>query len=323
MLPFPQQPMLARPAATLPDEGDLAGGTAYEPKFDGFRALVFVEPGRCCIQSRSGQDVTAAFPEIAEAVISHVPSGVVLDGELVIWGDELADHSELQRRLENGADPTRSTPASYIAFDLLAGAGMDMRSSPLRLRRQALTMLLDDAPAPLHVVPQTRDVAEAQTWMVDYEQTHVGIEGVVAKGLGTPYSPGERGWEKVRFHDTVECVVGAVMGRPEAPDCLVLGLVDDAGQLQLVGHTHALTLPQRRRLGSRFRAADSEHPWSGHDAAGTFDALASMALVEPTTVIEITAPDRAADVPWSDPVEFVRVRPDLLAAEVESISLRR
>jgi ATP-dependent DNA ligase len=321
VLPFPQQPMLARSVGSLPDATALDGGAAYEPKFDGYRALVFVQGGSCRIQSRHGRDITGSFPDIAAAAIENLPSGVVIDGELVVWGDDTSDFTELQHRLENGGRQASAYhPASFIAFDVLAGAGMDMRRSPFRVRRQALTILLDDAPAPLHVVPQTRDLEEARTWMTNYAEAHVGVEGVVAKGLATPYTAGERGWEKIRIRDSTECIVGAVIGDIRAPERLVLGLPGADHLLRVVGCTTDLTLPLRRRVAARLHAAAGTHPWSEalspHDVPGWPGHEATLTLVDPTAVVEVaTLPE--GEPAWGEPRELIRPRPELLASEVD------
>jgi len=323
VLPFPQQPMLARSVTVLPDGGELPGGTAYEPKFDGYRALIFVEPGWCRIQSRHGRDITGSFPDIAAAVVENVPSGVVLDGELVVWGDDTSDFAELHQRLELGVDPSvvHHRPASFIAFDVLAGAGMDMRKSPFRVRRQALTILLDDAPAPLHVVPQTRDTDEARAWIVNYAEAHVGVDGVVAKGLGTPYSSGERGWAKLPIRDSIECVVGAITGTLRAPTRLLLGLPAADGTLRLVGGTSEVTLPQSRRLGGLLTAADGSHPWTSSlpltDVPGWSHAGLPTTLVAPMSVVEVAAGGSSPGGAWLEPRELIRSRPELLVDEIE------
>jgi ATP-dependent DNA ligase len=171
--------MTAALATALPDSDAWSGGVVYEPRMDGLRALAHVRRGACRLQSWTGQDITADFPEIAAAAAAHVPSGMVLDGELVRAGGR--SHS-------------------FIIFDALAAAGMDLRPSPFRVRRQALTILLDDAPPPLQVITQTRDRAQASAWLGSHEG---GIAGVVAKGLATPYTPHEANWQQVRGHGTL------------------------------------------------------------------------------------------------------------------------
>ncbi|MCD9199515.1 ATP-dependent DNA ligase [Aeromicrobium wangtongii] len=324
LLTFPQQPMLARSVPALPDEDGLPGGSAYEPKFDGYRALIFVMAGWCRIQSRYGRDITASFPEIVAAVSENVPAGVVLDGELVVWGDDTSDFTELHRRLEHGADLSAEAlrPASFVAFDVLAGAGMDLRKSPFRVRRQALTILLDDTPAPLHVVPQTRDAEEARTWLVNYSEAHVGIDGVIAKGLATGYLPGERGWERVAIRDSVECVVGAVMGTLRGPTRLLLGVPDHEGNLRLVGGTTDITLPQSRRIGRLLTAATGDHPWADRslaDIPGWSDDSLLTSLVEPTTVVEVASDGSSPVRGWAEPHELIRLRPELRPEEIEPV----
>ncbi|MRK02462.1 ATP-dependent DNA ligase [Aeromicrobium sp. S22] len=325
VLPYPQEPMLARPVHDLPDVEDLPGGAVFEPKFDGYRGLIFVQDGHCRIQSRTGRDVTRAFPDIAAAAIDSLPSGVVLDGELVVWGDSTCDFSELQRRLDGDVPDGRmgAHPASFIAFDVLAGAGMDMRNSPLRVRRQALTILLGDVPAPLHVVPQTRDRVEADQWMANYAEANVGVEGVVAKGLSTTYAGGDRGWLKLRIQDSVEGVVVAISGSLRAPRRLVLGLPGPDGTAELVGCTTELTLPQSRRMGAHLARAADDHPWSAGLASTDVpgwpaDSPADLLLVDPSTVVEVAA-DSLETGPWTGAHELVRVRPELQATEVDVI----
>jgi ATP-dependent DNA ligase len=313
--------MLTHPVREIPDESALDGGAVYEPKFDGYRAIVFVQSGVCRIQSRYGRDITAAFPDIAAAALDNLPSGVVIDGELVVWGDDSGDFTEMHRRLTGGGGLDTTHPASFIAFDVLAGAGMDMRRSPFRVRRQALTILLDDAPAPLHIVPQTRHADEARTWLVNYAEAHVGVEGVVAKGLKTPYASGERGWATVHIRESSQCIVGAVIGGVRAPERLILGLRDTGGLLRPVGCTTAMTLPLRRRLASRLRAAEDVHPWSDttvRDVPGWTGDEAPMVLVEPTTVVEVAALEAGTHA-WHEPRELMRSRPELLADDLELV----
>jgi ATP-dependent DNA ligase len=325
VLSFPQEPSLARPLPELPDVQDMPGGTVYEPKFDGYRALLFVQGGACRIQSRAGRDVTHAFPEIAAAAAETLSSGVVLDGEIVLWGDEVDDFSELDRRLNQPPDamPRHRHPASYIAFDLLAGAGMDMRASAFRVRRHALEMMLGDDAPPLHLVPQTPDVDEARSWLVTYAESHVGIEGVVAKGLATAYEPGGSPWVKVRTRDSDECVIGAVLGTLKAPRRLVLGMLDDEGLLGPVGITAELTLPDSRRVAALLEPSGDSHPWDvsrvlAETPGWTGPTDAAVVLVRPTHVVEVSA--HAEDDPWrwDTPRDFIRSRPDLRPDDLQA-----
>ncbi|MCW2770293.1 MAG: ATP-dependent ligase [Aeromicrobium sp.] len=324
MLPFPQEPALARSATELPDTEAMPGGAVYEPKFDGYRALLFVHGGECRIQSRAGRDVTHAFPDIAAAAIQSLPSGVVVDGEIVLWGDEVDDFVELDRRLNHAAPASvrERHPASFIAFDLLSGAGMDMRRSPFRVRRHALTMLLGDEPAPLHLVPQTPDLGEAQAWLATYAGANVGIEGVVAKGLATAYEPDGHPWLKVRTHDSTECVIGAVAGSLRAPRRLILGLLDGDGLLGPVGCTVELTLPQSRRMASLLLPAESSHPWTLPDAIvdspGWTGPATDGVLVVPTHVVEVSVQAGEDPASWTTPRELIRSRPDLRPDDLQA-----
>lgn len=324
VLPFPQQPVLPRTVRALPDETELAGGAAYEPKFDGYRALVFVQAGVCRIHSRHGRDITGSFPEIAAAAVEHVPSGVVLDGELVVWGEDTSDFTDLRDRLARHDRTDRPPrPASFIAVDVLAGAGMDMRRSPLRVRRQALEILLGDAPAPLHVVPQTRRVEEARAWMDNYADAHVGVDGVVAKGLTSRYEPDDPTWKLLRIRDSVECVVGAVTGGLHVPTRLILGVPDAAGQLHLVGCTTEMTLPQSRRMGALLHESVGHHPWTSSlalpDVPGWTGPETGSTLVMPMAVVEVATGAASGPTAWLEARELIRARPELMPSEIDAL----
>jgi ATP-dependent DNA ligase len=135
VLAFPQDPMLARHVAALPTTGALRGGCVYEPKFDGYRALLFVTDEGCRVQSRRGHDITDAFQDVADAAAQRLPEGLVLDGELVVWVDGGLDFGELQRRVGHGRNRRlKQRPASFVAFDVLAAGGNDVRSAALTVR---------------------------------------------------------------------------------------------------------------------------------------------------------------------------------------------
>lgn len=318
--------MRAAAIGALPGSDHLPGGSVYEPKYDGYRALVFVQWGACRIQSRRGHDITHSFPEVVAAAIEHLPSGVVIDGELVVWDDGTADAAELARRLSGQVEleDTTDRPASFMAFDVLAGAGMDMRHSPFRVRRQALRILLGDAPAPLHVVPQTRDVDEARSWIGPGDHAHPGVDGVVAKGLASPYTPGERGWSALPVHHAVECVVGAVTGTLRAPARLILGSPSADGGLQVFGCTGDITLPQSRLLGSVLAGAAHDHPWRMsmplRAVPGWHDSDEPDAqLVAPVAVVEVTAEPSSTEHPGGRSRTLLRTRPELVAADLDPL----
>lgn len=238
MLRLPIEPMLAAPVDRLPGSHALPGGCAFEPKFDGYRALVHLdEDGRVLIQSRRGAVITDSFPDIAGAAAEQLPSGTVIDGELVVLGQSgVLEFEALQRRLGAGAQLARrlalAQPASFVAFDLLAHHGSDHRSKPFRSRRRLLERLMGDCRPPLQLTPQTTDVDVARRWVEQYATAAVGLEGVVAKGLDQSYEPGRRGWLKYRVRNTHEVILGAVTGNLTAPGRLVLGMMSPAGELE-------------------------------------------------------------------------------------------
>ncbi|WP_188277750.1 ATP-dependent DNA ligase [Streptomyces sp. CBMA152] len=203
-------------------------GWSYEPKFDGHRMLVFRTADGVVLQARSGRIVTAAFPDLVEAALA-VPSGCVLDGEVVVWTGGRTDFAAVQRRA--AATPTRAAllarrlPASYAAFDVLAEGDEDVRRASYSLRRARLLAVLGELGPPLQPVPATSDLETALTW---YETLPAsGVEGLVAKRLDSPYRPGARAWRKLRHTDTWEAVVVGFVGPARRPTALVLVLPGD------------------------------------------------------------------------------------------------
>lgn len=320
VLDFPQDPMLARHVTAMPGVDALRGGCVYEPKFDGYRAMLFVTDDGCLVQSRRGHDITDAFPDVAAAAAEHLPAGLVLDGELVVWVDGGLDFGELQRRVGHGSNRRlRQAPASFVAFDLLAAADNDVRPAALTVRRQLLEAVLEDAPPAVQLCPQTDDLEEAEAWMDGYRAADVGIEGLVVKGKGTAYRNGAREWLKYRERDTVEVVVGAVSGSLEAPAHLLLGVPDSDGELHFAGTTSDLTSRQRETVAPLLVAADDVHDWMPEadetwrrGASGRRETLP----VVPTLVVEVSTDTTMQGGRWRNPMRFVRVRPDLTPDEV-------
>jgi ATP-dependent DNA ligase len=311
MLPFGIEPMLAKAVEALPQPDALPGGCAYEPKFDGYRALLYVTADGCQVQSRGRHDITDAFDDVATAAAANLPEGVVLDGELVVWDGAALNFSALGKRLASRSKRPRSTlPASFVAFDLLAAAGHDLRSQPLKVRRQALEALLDQATPPLQLAPQTTDVTVAQTWRDEYTASPVGIEGLVIKGLSTRYEPGKRGWSKLRVRDTTDVIVGAVTGTIDHPRRLIIALPLPDGELRPAGSTLELNTSQRRTMSGLLRPAEPNHPWpadmtSSANWGGTAEPLT---LVTPEVVIEVSADTSFENGRWRHPLRFIRPR---------------
>jgi ATP-dependent DNA ligase len=262
----PIAPMLASLTESLPEGGDFL----FEPKWDGFRAIVYRGASGLYIQSRDLRPLDRYFPELHEALFSRLPAGAVVDGEIVIATARGLDFDALQLRLHPAASRVaklaKETPASFVAFDLLAADGNDLRAAPQRERRARLERLAAGLRPPFHLTPMTRDRASAARWLDEFEGA--GLDGVIAKPAESPYLPGKRAMIKVKHARTADCVVAGFRwykaGR-EAVGSLLLGLYDDSGALQHVGVTSSFTLAARRALVAelaplRDRALE-EHPW--------------------------------------------------------------
>lgn len=330
MLPFPQELVLARSARRLPPAGALPGGCVYEPKLDGYRALLFVEDGRCRIQSRRRHDISAAFPDIAAVARNQLPPGLILDGELVVFVDDRLEFSELQLRLASAAETrlrAHGRPATFMAFDALCVNGQDVRSEPLRDRRVAIERLLADAGRAMQLAPQTTDRSIAKTWMAEYLAGVAGFEGIVAKGADQPYRPGKKDWVKIRVRDTLELIVGAITGPLTAPDRLVLGQYDSTGELVIIGGTSSLGASERRFIASLLQLPKNSHPWPIEMASGRLGHGAphrqAITRVDPTLVVEVAMNDAAGPGGSRRVAELVRVRPDLTVEETEVLRADR
>jgi len=262
----PIEPMLAKLAETLPDRGDVL----YEPKWDGFRALVFRGAADVYIQSRDLKPLDRYFPELHALFLDALPAGCVVDGEIVIAGPSGLDFDRLQMRLHPAASRVAKlaaeTPAAFVAFDLLAADGADVRTMPQAERRARLERLLAGAKPPLHLTPMTRDPAVAAEWLQRFEGA--GLDGVMVKPAGGSYEPGKRAMIKVKHARTADCVVAGFRWHKSGDDkvgSLLLGLYDDRGRLHHVGVTSAFTMEGRKALAQeleplRTNALDG-HPW--------------------------------------------------------------
>jgi len=262
----PIEPMLAKVAETLPAEP----GFLFEPKWDGFRALVFRGAEQTYLQSRDLRPLNRYFPELEKALHEALPRGCVLDGEIVVATGGGLDFDALQMRLHPApsrvARLSRETPASFVAFDLLAAGGKSTMELPQAERRARLERLLGKAKPPLHLTPVTRDREQAQQWLQDFEGA--GLDGVVAKLESATYQPGKRAMLKIKKVRSADCVVAGFRwykDRDDAVGSLLLGLYDDSGTLQHVGVTSAFTLAMReellRELQPLRQDAMKDHPW--------------------------------------------------------------
>jgi ATP-dependent DNA ligase len=263
----PIEPMLAKLATELP-AGD---GFLYEPKWDGFRAIVFRDAADVFIQSRDLKPLDRYFPELHAALIAGLPDGCVLDGEIVIATPRGLDFDALQMRLHPAASRVaklaQETPSAFVAFDAIAIGGEDLRSIAQSERRLRLERLLARIAPPIYLTPMTRDRAQAAEWLARFEGA--GLDGVMAKPDGGSYQPGKRAMIKVKHARTADCVVAGFRwhkdGKGERVGSLLLGLYDATGRLHHVGVTSSFTMTRRKELALelaplRERAMD-EHPW--------------------------------------------------------------
>ncbi len=274
----PIAPMLAKSADALPPEGE----HLYEPKWDGFRAIVFRrrrpddDVDALVIQSRDLRPLDRYFPELRKALLERLPPGCVVDGEIVVATPHGLDFDALQQRLHPAASRiaklAATTPASFVAFDLLVAGGKSLMASSLAERRKALQSLLGSASAPLHLTPATLERAVAEAWLRDFEGA--GLDGVIAKPLSAPYQPGKRAMLKIKHVRSADCVVAGFRwhkstqeGGADAVGSLLLGLYDDAGSLHHVGVTSSFTMEVRRGLADELAPlrenALEAHPWRG------------------------------------------------------------
>ena len=269
----PIEPMLAKLADALPAEGEWL----YEPKWDGFRAIVFRDADGLFIQSRDLRPLDRYFPELHDALLERLPKRCILDGEIVIATAKGLDFDALQMRLHPAesrvAKLARETPSSFVAFDLLAINGNSLVNQPQARRREQLEKLLAKAKPPLYLTPVTRDRALALQWLEQFEGA--GLDGVVAKPAGLPYQPGKRAMVKVKHARTADCVVAGFRWYKKAPGAigsLLLGLYDGAGELRHVGVTSSFDIATRKRLAKELRpwkTAMEKHPWQGRDIGAT------------------------------------------------------
>jgi ATP-dependent DNA ligase len=256
--------------AKLSDELPVGEGWLYEPKWDGFRAIVFRGDSDVYLQSRDARPFDRYFPELHDVLLEKLPAGCVVDGEIVIATPHGLDFDLLQLRLHPAASRVaklaKETPSSFVAFDLLALDGRDLRAVPQSERRALLERTLVEVSPPVHLTPMTRDAAIARDWLDRFEGA--GLDGVVAKREDAVYEPGKRVMVKVKHARTAECVVAGFRWHKTGEGVvgsLLLGLYDDQGRLHHVGVTSSFTMARRKELAKelaplRERALDA-HPW--------------------------------------------------------------
>ena len=278
----PVLPMLAKRVGELPTDGDWI----FEPKWDGFRALIFRDHDEILIQSRDAKPLNRYFPELLEPIRSQLPDRSVLDGEIVIARDGGLDFDALQLRLHPAASRVKllsnQIPASIVFFDLLSEGDRDLRGTPFTERRREIESLLSSAAPPIHLTPATSELSVAADWFSRFEGA--GLDGVIAKPTSGIYEPNKRVMLKVKHERDCDCVVAGFRwhknGQGTAVGSLLLGLYDDSGALQHVGVCASFTDKVRRELVGFLAPyqenALADHPWkdwaehseSGHRIPG-------------------------------------------------------
>ncbi len=264
----PVEPMLARLTDNIPaDEGWL-----FEPKWDGFRSIVFRDGDEIYLQSRDLRPFNRYFPELPPALATNLPERCVVDGEIVIASDNGLDFDALLLRIHPAASRVAllaaQSPAAFVAFDLLALGDDDLRSTPQARRRERLEQALAAASAPVHLSPATRDPSIASDWFRRFEGA--GLDGVIAKRLDGAYEPGKRAMLKIKHTRTADCVVAGFRWHKNGPGThvgsLLLGLYDEAAVLHHVGITSSFSMEQRRQLAVELEPLRSDaldgHPWA-------------------------------------------------------------
>ena len=268
----PVKPMLAKSVKGVPAADSVDGGLSYEPKWDGFRCLVFRDGDDVSLASRSTKELTRYFPDVVEAVLANTPERCVLDGEIFLAIDGRLEFDALSQRIHPAKSRVemlaQTTPASFVAFDLLALGDESFVDAPFSVRRAALEEALTDAQAPVHVTRTTTDAAVAEEWFGTFEGA--GLDGVVAKPLAKPYQPNVRQMLKIKHARTADVVVAgyrlhktSTVERPLLGS-LLLGLWSDDGHLQHVGV--AASFPDAKRaelveLLSSIVVDAKDHPW--------------------------------------------------------------
>jgi ATP-dependent DNA ligase len=263
----PVLPMLARSVKDIPD-----GDMSYEPKWDGFRSIIFRDGDEVEIGSRNTRPMTRYFPEVVDALRANVPDRCVLDGEIVVIGasGDRLDFEALQQRIHPADSRVRllagETPARFVAFDLLALDGDDLMRRAFAERRAALEDALAPAAAPIHVTAATTERALAEQWFHRFEGA--GLDGIVAKPIAGTYEPDKRVMFKVKHERTADCVVAGYRlhkGSPDAIGSLLLGLYDHAGDLANIGVIGAFPMSTRRSLFTELQPLVTTfegHPWN-------------------------------------------------------------
>jgi len=320
-LPLDMEPMLSAISETGIPKGD---GWEYEPKWDGFRTLVFRDGDEVALMSRGGRSMTRYFPELPPAVRKLASSRFVLDGEIVVAGANGLDFGALQQRVHPAESRVRmlseATPSWFIAFDVIAEGDEDLRKQQLGERRKRLEKLLKGVRSPIFITPYTRDPNTAGEWFEKFEGA--GLDGVIAKSWEGTYVPGKRLWVKVKHKRTADCVVigwrktsdGSTLG------ALLLGLYDKKGSIHYVGHTSSFNAAERKELIKKLKPLETEIPeeeWKadpgrmpGGLSRWSRGKDTEWVAVRPELVCEVSYDKLEAGERFRHATGFMRWRPD-------------
>ncbi len=321
--PIPE-PMLAKPIAEVPEPDAIDGGLSFEPKWDGFRAIIAVSPsGDVEIGSRGSKPLTRYFPELVAEFAAQLPKGTVVDGEIVVRqgkaGAERLNWEALSQRIHPADSRVQKlaveTPASFVGFDLLAENGTSLMDTPFSERRAALERVLGSVKPPLHLSQTTRDAEVARRWLVEFEGA--GLDGIIAKPLASAYAPGKRTFLKIKHSRTADVVLIAyrVHKSGQGVGSLLLGLYTESGDLVPVGGASAFSNAKRLEL------IDELAPLVERDEAGEiltgegersrFSASKDVSYVKlrPERVMEVKY-DQMEGWRFRHAVQFLRWRDD-------------
>ena len=315
--------MLAKAVDAVPEQDSVPGGLSYEPKWDGFRAIVYFDGEHTEIGSRGSKMLTRYFPELTEAFARLLPTPCVLDGEIVVRtgepGAERLDWEALSQRIHPADSRVRKlaveTPAMFVAFDLLESGENSLVDAPFAERREALEELVEKLPDPIYLAQTTTDVDLARRWLVEFEGA--GLDGVVAKPLAAPYAPGKRLMLKVKHHRTADVVLLGyrVHKSGSGVGSLLLGLYDGDGELRNVGGASAFSDQRRLELVDEL-APLVQRDETGDIVTGETDRSrfssgkdVSFVKLEPSRVIEVRY-DQMEGMRFRHTAQFDRWRPD-------------
>jgi ATP-dependent DNA ligase len=321
----PILPMLAKRVGELPKEGDWI----FEPKWDGFRAVIFRDSDEIFIQSRDGKPLNRYFPDLLDPLRAQLPPRCVVDGEIVIVHDNGLDFDLLQLRLHPAASRVKMLaaqhPSSFVCFDLLCLGDRDFRPEPFEVRRRELESIFAAAAPPIHLTPAARDLAVAADWFRRFEGA--GLDGVMAKPAAGAYEPDKRVMLKVKHERECDCVVAGFrwhkVGDRDAVGSLLLGLFDDAGNLHHVGVCASFSTEKRRQMVdflAKYREnALENHPWKawagadnripGGQSRWSAGKDLSWEPLRPELVVEVSY-DHMQGPRFRHTAQFRRWRPD-------------